>query len=154
MSCPHFRDELGLPARQVDAPCTVHLELRDSIHVHVHELYKAGSRARPYDEQTRVQSLHALRGKLVSCSHNPIIATGMHLDRELKFKKRARDQECLERVAGMRSTVGALLHAHSYSCQGGKWPIPISNCEPTVPRDCSKNVVFYIQNAACVLNGS
>ena len=34
-------------------------------------------------------------------------------------------------------------HAHSYNCQGGKWPIPISDCEPTVPRDCSKNVVSW-----------
>ena len=31
-------------------------------------------RARSHDEQTCVQSLHALREKLVSCSHDPIIA--------------------------------------------------------------------------------
>ena len=35
------------------------------------------------------------------------------------------------RTSIKRSTVGALPHAHSYNCQAEKWPIPISDCEPS-----------------------
>ena len=46
-------------------------------------------RARSHDEQTCVQSLHALREKVVSCSHDH----DRRLDRELTFKTRARDHD-------------------------------------------------------------